>query len=127
MHCDPPEGQRFGVFGRTVPLVSLLRAGERGDVDLKVFRLAPVGFFDFGAGAARKVPPAVPGDLTRGDLLAALPTVPVQDLYPGMRQMTALGGFPTAGPSNGWPTTWYAASSRSRCSGPTRWPTFPAP
>ena len=73
MHCDPPEGQRFGVFGRAVPLVSLLRAGERGDVDLKVFGLAPVGFFDFGAGAARKVPPAVPGDLTRGDLLVALP------------------------------------------------------
>lgn len=34
---------------------------------------------------------------------------------------------PPAGPSNGSPLTWCKASSPSRCSAPTRWPTSPWP
>src|SRR5580658_4991076 len=48
---------------------------------VKVFWLVPVGFFHFGAGATREVRPAVPGDLSRGDLLVALPLFRVQDLH----------------------------------------------
>jgi NADPH:quinone reductase len=65
-------------------------------------------------------------------------------LVPGGRIASTLGLLPdqlagravqakpvTAVPDSrtwtGWPPTWCTASSPSRCSGPTRWPTSPAP